>query len=227
MLKSVSWLAVLGTALLLTSAPNATLAQVTQSEQSTEALLTISGQVVDAYENYYVVRSDGGRLNIQFNGWPEILPDRRPVLGIGDNIRAVGAIGPNALNADGVVDVIAVYVEDRNAYFALSGSAVSASDIDALTLPPNLGFGPIDGRVSLTGVIVEIDKGVLVVQTGGIRMTVESSSLNYNPFDTVGRQHLKLGDTVAVGGVLEPNATDEPRIKADRITSIFIVSAAI
>ena len=227
MIKSVSCWVALAAALSLTSAPNATLAQVAQSEQSTEALLTISGQVVDAYENYYVLRSDGGRLNIRFNGWPEILPDRRPVLGIGDNIRAVGAIGPNALNADGVMDVIAVYVEDRNAYFALSGSAVSASDIDALTLPPTLGSGPIDGRVSFTGVIVEIEKGVLVVQAGRIRMTVDSSSLNYNPFDTVRRQRLKLGDSVTVGGVLEPNATDEPSIKADRITSIFIVSAAI
>ncbi|THV12629.1 hypothetical protein [Rhizobium rhizophilum] len=227
MIKSVSCWVALAAALLLTSAPNATLAQVAQSEQPSEALLTISGQVVDAYEDYYVIRSDGGRVNIRFNGWPESLPGKRPVLGIGDNIRAVGSVGPNALNADGTMDVVAVYVEDRNAYFALSGSAVSSSEIGALTFPPHLGFGPIDGRVSLTGVIVEIDKGVLVVGAGGVRMTVETSSLNYNPFDTIGSQRLKLGDSVTVGGVLKPNAADEPSIKADSITSIFIVSAAI
>ncbi len=227
MIKSVSCWVALAAALSLTSAPTATLAQVSQNEQPTEALLTISGQVVNAYEDHYVIRSDGGRMNIRFDGWPKSLPGNRPVLGIGDNIRAVGSIGPNALNVDGFIDVVAVYVEDRNAYFALSGSAVSASDIDALTLPPNLGFGPIDGRVSLTGVIVEIDKGMLVVRAGGVRMTVETSSLNYNPFDTIGSQRLKIGDSVTVGGVLEPNAADEPSLKADRITSIFIVSAAI
>jgi hypothetical protein len=83
----------LAAALLLTSAPTATLAQGTQNEQPTEAVLTISGQVVDAYEDYYVVRFDGGRMNIRFEGWPKSLPGKRPVLGIGDNIRAVGVNG--------------------------------------------------------------------------------------------------------------------------------------
>lgn len=227
MMNSLSCWVALAAALLLTSMPTATIAQGTQNEQSRVSLLTISGQIVDAYDDYYVIRSDGGRMNIRFDGWPKNLPGKRPVLGIGDNIRAVGSIGPNALAADGSMDVVAVYVEDRNAYFALSGSVVSTSDIDALTFPPNLGFGPVDGRVSLTGVIAEIDKGVLVVRAGDVRIPVETSSLNYNPFDTIGSQRLKLGDSVTVGGVLETNAENEPSIRADRITSIFIVSAAI
>jgi len=149
------------------------------------------------------------------------------VLGIGDNITTVGRLGPDALTFDGTLDVVGVYVEDRNAYFALSEFAASSLKSAASIFPPNLGFGPVDGRVNLTGVISEIDKGDLTLQAGGVRIPIETSSLNYNPFDNIGSQRLRLGDTVTVGGVLEKNAEDGPSIRADRVTSIFVISAAM
>lgn len=227
MINSVScWIAV-AVALLLTSAPIAAVAQDMQNEQPMEFLFSISGQVVDKFEGYYVIRSDGGRSNIRFQGWPKNLPGNRPILGIGDNVTAIGWLGPDSLTVDGFLDVVGVYVEDRNAYFALSESAVSSSKSATSIFPPNLGFGPVDGRVSLIGVISEIDKSDLTVLAGGVRIPIETSSLNYNPFDNIGSQRLRLGDTVTVGGVLETNAEDGPSVRADRVTSIFVISAVM
>ncbi len=65
MTNSVSCWIVVAVALLLTNAPTATIAQDIQNEQPMEFLFSISGQVVDAFEDHYVIRSDGGRSNIR------------------------------------------------------------------------------------------------------------------------------------------------------------------
>jgi len=220
------WVAA-ATVFLLASTPDDSIAQDLSHEQSMQSLFSISGQVVDALDGHYVVKSEGGRTKIRFRGWPSDLSGDRSVLGIGDNVTAVGWLGLDALTADGILDIVGVYVEDRHAYFALSGSDVSASKSPAPILLPSGGFGPVDGRASLTGIISEIEDGELNVRAGDIRILVETSSLSYNPFDDIGIQRLTLGDTVTVGGVLEQNAEDGPRLRADRVTTIFVISAAM
>jgi hypothetical protein len=220
MLRSISSL-VAAMALLLAGAPGGVRAQGVPFEPS-EPLVSISGQVVDRPDDYYVVRSDGGRTRIRFRGWPEELPGDRSVLGIGDNVRATGWLGEDTLAVGGILDVVGVYVEDRRAYFALGEFADGAVPF----LPPIGGIGPVDGRTSLTGVIGEIGTGELVLRAGELRIPVATSSLRYNPFDDVGSQRLRPGDTVTVEGTLDRSSEDGPRLRADRITSIFVVGAA-
>lgn len=213
--------------LLLTSAPDASIAQDRSHEKSMESLFSISGQVVDDLDGYYVLRSDGGRTKIRFRGWPKDLPANPSILGIGDDVTVVGWLGPDTLTVGGILDVMGVYVEDRRAYFALSASADDASERAAPILPPSGGFGPVNGRASLTGIISEIGDGELTLQAGDVRILVETSSLSYDPFDENGSQRLSLGDTVTVGGVLERNIKDGPRLRADRVTSIFVIIATM
>lgn len=227
MINSVSRWVAAATVFLLASAPDASIAQDISHEQSMESLFSISGQVVDAPGGYYVVRSEGGRTKIRFRGWPSDLPGDRSVLSIGDNVTAVGWLGPDALTVDGILDIVGVYVEDRHAYFVLSQSEVSSSKSAASIFPPSGGFGPVDGRTSLTGVISEIGEDELTLRAGDVQIPTETSSLSYDPFDDIGSQRLSLGDTVTVGGILERNAEKGPRLRAARVTSIFVISAAM
>ncbi len=219
--------AVAATAWVLASAPNASFAEDHSPKQPLKSLFSISGQVVDALDGYYVIRSEGGRTKIRFLGWPRDLPGDRPVLGIGDDVTAVGWLGPDTLTVGGTLDVEGVYVEDRRAYFAISEFADGASGDFAPILLPSSGFGPVDGRASITGVISEVGDGALTLRAGDVQISVETSALNYDPFDAIGSQMLSLGDTVTVGGVLERNAEDGPQLRADRVTSIFVLSTAM
>ncbi len=208
-------------ALLLASTFGEVRAQDLPAKPPMEALFSISGQVVDALDGYYVLRSDGVRTNIRFRDWPADLPGGRAVLGIGDVVTATGWLGATSLT----LDVVSVYVEDRNAYFTLSQTVDTADEGSAPIFLPSPGFGPADSSASFTGVISEIGDGELTLRAGELNVPVEMSSLSRNPFDDIGSQRLNIGDTIMIDGTVQRNSGGEIGLQAIRVTSIFVVEA--
>jgi hypothetical protein len=181
---------------------------------------------VDAQDGYFDLRSDDIRTNIRFSDWPGVLRDESAVLAIGDNVIAFGWLGATSLTSGGALDVVGVYVEDRKTYFTLSQAIDTIDDSDAPILPPSGGFGPVDNSASLTGVISEIAEGNLILRAGEVDVPVQMSSLSHNPYDDIGSQVLKIGDTIMINGPLTRNSSGEFGLRATRVTRISVVEAA-
>lgn len=206
-------------ALLLTIAFGDARAQALPAKPLVEAPFSISGQVVDALDGYYVLRTEGMRANIKFSDWPAEYRGR-VVLGLGDAVTATGWLDATSLTVGGALDVVAVYVEDKNTYFTLNQTVDSVYQKLAPRLPPS---GDAEHSVSLTGVISEIGNDNLTLSVGKMMILVDMSSLSRNPFDDIGSQKLEIGTAVMIDGVVERNTSGAVDLLAHRVTSIIVV----
>jgi hypothetical protein len=75
--------------------------------------------------------------------------------------------------------------------------------------------------VTLTGTVQSIDGGYMVVDAGLFTYSVDTDTLNYDPFDSTGLQRIEVGDRVSVTGRFDDSDFfDRPEIDATALTEL-------
>lgn len=224
-----TWKSQVGIALVATVAstvPDWSLSQTASPSLPSEGMFSVSGLVIDVVDGTYTVRSDRARIQLQLSDWPSDFQGEGDMLDIGDSVTATGWLDVDTLSPDGALDVLAVYVEDSRTYYTLAQATTIAKWSGMQLPPPSGGFGPVEHSVSLVGIIEEIDGDEAFFSAGEFGILVNTSSLNYDPFDDVGVEGLTLGDTVIVDGMLEQGSDGSPQLQAQSLTRIVVVEAA-
>ena len=223
-----TWLraAVVCAALLgLVSAGSGLAAQEDPAEpQAPGSLLSVSGQVVDMVGGHYVVRHDDGRIEVDFSGWPRDIPGDVPIVGIGDNVRVTGRMHADFVRT-GTLDAIAVYVEDRHAYFSLSEHAAPGEQPAAPLVFP-IDALRREGNASISGAVIALREEGFILASGGVEVSIDTSPLFYDPFDPIGIQRLQAGDLVHVSGTLGGGFPEERVMRAQSVTKVYIIPPA-
>lgn len=187
-------------------------------------LFTVSGQVVDSVRGDYVLQHDGGTVDVNFSGWPRELPGGGAIMGIGDIVTVTGWMDAEFVRT-GSLGAVAVYVEDRRAFFSLGEAAAAEAGMLRPLILPGATLGR-DGDGDLVGTIVTVQEDGFVLGSGGVEVSVDTSALFYNPFDQVGAQRLEVGDVVHVRGGLGARFAEEPVMQAESVTSVYVIGAA-
>jgi len=190
-------------------------------DNGTGTFLTVSGQVVDALQGGYVLRHGGGVVGVNFAGWPRELPGDQAIMGIGDVVTVTGRMDPEFVRT-GSLDAVAVFVEDRRAYFALGAPAARSDQRLRPMVWPGDGFG----GTGVSGTVVALGGDGFTLDAGGVEVAVDTGPLVYNPYDGVGAQQLRVDDLVHVSGDLSAEFTDTRTIRAERVTTVFVISAS-
>lgn len=179
--------------------------------------ISISGQIIDEDNGCHVLQSAAGQTRIGIAGWP----GDRPIFGVGDEVTEIGSLTRDFLS-DRMLDIAAVYVADRRAYFVM-GQKEPAATLVIPSLPRVADGGP----ALVTGTILELAANGFVLEASDAELPVETDLLKYKRYDDIGAQRLRVGDLVLVGGSLERDAEFRPTRRAETVTSIHIVHAGV
>ena len=131
----------------------------------------------------------------------------------GDQVVVSGRVDNDFLEQK-KIEAGSVYVKSLDTYFYASSDDELGyySDISpAYTYVDDL---PEDVMVDLQGVVKKIDGREFIIDTGIRTVTVDTSSLIYNPMDDRGMTQIDLLDRVKVSGAVEDEFFDGPELVA-------------
>lgn len=203
----------LALSIIAASLISATAAAQTPRLEPDGSWITISGEVKTPKLDTFVLDYGDGSIIVEMDDW-DLDADAAPLLE-GDNVTVYGVIDQN-LFTDTTIEAGSVYVESLGTYFF--ASAVDEEDFVAVDLTPTIPI--VVGAISYTGTVSAVDGRKFTVNTGDLSVSVDTTSMNYNPMDEVGFQQIEMGDVVTVSGSLDAQALENKTLEA---TSVVIL----
>jgi RNase P/RNase MRP subunit p29 len=170
-------------------------------------LVTVSGRVIDATPDAFVMERDGERIQVRMNGWDWYRNDHREL--VGSTVTVQGRVDDDwrqgrALTAE------AVYANDRGRVYYSPDSPL----VDDMTVARELIATPAASSF-ITGRVIEAGPDRLRIDSGNAVVDVSTRTLDRDPTRGEGPFTLRVGDRVVVAGHLIEQATT-PRSAAGR-----------
>lgn len=183
-------------------------------DKSNNAWISISGWVISADENSFVLDYGKNTVVVELKDW-EWYSDN---FGVVEDFRVTvyGRIDDSMIETT-TIEPISVYVEDMGTYFHVGSTdkKEEANFYDWVT-PPDVKVG----QVTITGTVTKVNGRRFSIARGKKEIVVDTGSMDYNPMDDKGFQRVEKGDVVKVSGQLEADSFKNRGIVADEITSI-------
>ncbi len=195
-------------ALSLVSAP----AVATKSPYlgANNSLITINGKVKSVSPHAFTLDYGDGTIVVEMDDrhWN---PDGYKLVE-GDKVRVTGMIDDDAFETT-KIEAGSVYVESLGTHFFANASDEEDANVTVVT-PVTVSATVVQGKV--TGV-----KGrEFTVDSGKRRLTVDTSSMSYNPLDDEGYQRIEKGDRVIVAGRMNRDFWGMKELNADSVASL-------
>ncbi|MEE3168777.1 MAG: NirD/YgiW/YdeI family stress tolerance protein [Pseudomonadota bacterium] len=175
--------------------------------------ITLSGEVAEAEApDSFVLDYGGGTVRVELDNWsPTQYP---PDLRQGDKVKVRGRVDNDTYDS-AKIEAKSVYVENLGIeFYGSSGDEEAMTSVD---LSPH---DPIKtGEFSISGHVESIDGPVFTIDTGERELTVDTSTLEFDPLDRPGLRNLtlKTGDYVTVTGKARSSLFELRKIVADSI----------
>ncbi|TFL15912.1 hypothetical protein [Jannaschia formosa] len=205
----------------ITSSPYPVAAQPLPTTVDPIEVLTVSGQVTDFYEGVFKLRHTQGVVEMTFGNWPSARETRRPYVEIGDNV-TVSVEMDEMFVEGGVSSVVAIYSEDSRT-FSTFGTPTAGAESAMRPLVSPFDVVGDRGDATLSGTIIEVSSEGFVLSAGAAEVDVDTSTLFYNPYDTIGGQRLEVGDLVAVSGLLNPGFPQDSDFTAEQVVEVRLI----
>ena len=193
-LKTLPRLAAGAAAVALCAAVPAVAAE-TPAATSDGEWLSLSGSVVSTAPESFMLDYGSKTIRVEMDDYDWYLEN--PILE-GDQVIVTGQMDADFWQ-NRTIEASSVYVKSLNTmYFA------SAADEEGAVVPI-LSVDPLtDGEsVSLTGTVRQIVGDELTLDAGLMNYRVDTASLDYDPLDDDGVQHIAVGDRISVFGRMD------------------------
>lgn len=211
-LKTLPRLAAGAAAVALCAAVPAVAAE-TPAATSDGEWLSLSGSVVSTAPESFMLDYGSKTIRVEMDDYDWYLEN--PILE-GDQVIVTGQMDADFWQ-NRTIEASSVYVKSLNTmYFA------SAADEEGAVVPI-LSVDPLtDGEsVSLTGTVRQIVGDELTLDAGLMNYRVDTASLDYDPLDDDGVQHIAVGDRISVFGRMDDaDLFDRREIDAKVLTEL-------
>lgn len=178
-----------------------------------ETWTSLSGTVTSAGPESFRMNYGDGIVTVEMEDWETY--GEEFILTKGDHATVFGEVDKDFYEEDSV-EASSLYVEDLNSYFY-------ASDIDAENLGDWIVKTPVEpGETTYIGNVTSVDEsaGTFTIDSGKRALTVDTTSMPYNPLDDEGYQRIDKGERVSVNGSIDRGFHQDRRIEAETVVTL-------
>lgn len=155
--------------------------------------ITLSGEVASTADESFTLDYGDGSVTVTMEDWDWY--DNNGAVLEDDNVTVYGKVNDETYEKT-TIDASSIFVEGLGTYFYASAEdEESFEDIDIAPSVP-----VVVGALSVTGTVTEVDGREFKIDSGLREVTVDTSSMDYNPMDESRFQTLEEGDLVTVTG---------------------------
>jgi uncharacterized protein YdeI (BOF family) len=172
------------------------------------SFISINGTVQSAKADSFVLDYGDGIITVEMDDWDWYREGYK--LLNGDNVTVYGRIDDDLFEV-AKIEASSVYVKGLNSFFF-------ANDADEEDFAYVNFVAPMTAAIN--GEVQEINGREFTVDTGTGALSVDTSSMPYNPLDKEGYQRVEKGDRVSVVGALNPGFFSEREIEADAVMTL-------
>ena len=179
------------------------------------SLIAITGTVVEPTEESFVLEYKGGEILVEMDDWEWQRYDEAYGLLEGKKVTVHGVIDDDLYEL-AKIEASSVYVDSLNTYFYASPVDEENATIWLTDVPV------IAGTVVVRGTITSTDpaSAEFTVDTAGRQLTVDASTLGYNPVDARGFQQIEEGDFVSVSGIMDEGFLKDRVLRAASVVTL-------
>jgi len=183
--------------------------------QPDETWISISGKAVSADVDSFLLDYGKGIVTVEMDDWDwyqeghKIIEDHK--------VTVYGKIDDDMFETT-TIEASSVYDENLGTYFYASAADVEYDD----DYDYWVSFVPVTiPRTVVRGTVTSINGRKFTINTGSRKITVDTSTMLYNPMDGAGFQRVDKGDYVSVSGNMEDNFWQERKLMADAVVTLY------
>lgn len=179
------------------------------------SLIAITGTVVDPTEESFVLEYEGGEILVEMDDWEWQRYDEAYGLLEGKKVTVHGVVDDDLYEL-AKIEASSVYVDSLNTYFYASPIDEEDTAIWLTDVPV------VAGTVVVRGTVTSTDpaSAEFTVDTAGQQLTVDASTLGYNPLDARGFQQIEKGDWVSVSGIMDEGFLKDRVVRAASVVTV-------
>lgn len=175
--------------------------------------ITLKGVVASAADDFFVLDYGEGLVTVEMDDWDWYEEGKNIIEG--DEVTVYGRVDDD-LYETATIEASSVYVEDLNTYFYASAADEEELINYTVISTPVV----VDVTMELTGTVTDVDGREFTLDTGRREVTVDTSTMPYNPMDDEGYQRIREGDLVKVSGDIDYDLFEGREIMADTIITL-------
>lgn len=182
---------------------------------SNNSWITVSGEITDTADDAFTLKYGAQSIPVEIGdmGW---YSDGRQMLE-GQNVTVTGMIDDDLFERRSI-EARSVYVDSLNTYYY-----ASAADEEDSFYPygDSYYYGDVDvDSIALTGTVENIIGRQFKLDTGSRAVTIDTSTMSYNPLDGEGYHRVGEGDRVRVTGSADTSIFDLHEVDASTLVTL-------
>lgn len=155
--------------------------------------ITLSGEVADAAEESFTLDYGDGTVKVAMEDWDWY--DENAAVLEDDKVTVYGKVEDETYEKT-TIEASSIFVEGLGTYFY--ASAEDHDSFEDIDIAPDIPV--VVGQLTITGTITDVDGRDFKIDSGLREVTVDTSSMDYNPMEKDRFQTLEVGDLVTVTG---------------------------
>jgi len=201
-------LTITATTTALAGLPLAAFAAETPYSKPDGTWISLSGTAVETSPDSFVLDYGQNTVTVEMDDWSWY--DQEGVgLIEGDRVTVYGEVDDDLAEMS-KIEASSVYVESLGTYFY-------ADSADEESLRLSVATPIVAGFTEVVGTVTSTSGHEFTVDTDLQQVTIDTTSLLYNPMDDVGYQQIDEGDLVSVTGDMETDLLESMELMADSI----------
>ena len=180
-----------------------------------DSRIAITGTVAEPTEESFVLEYAGGEVLVEMDAWEWQRYDEAYGLLEGDKVTVHGIVDDD-LYETAKIEASSVYVASLNTYFFASPRDEEDATVWLTDVPVVVGTVVVRGTVSGT----DPASAEFTVDTEAQKLTVDASTLGYNPLDARGFQQIEKGDLVSVSGMMDEGFLKDRVLRATSVVTL-------
>lgn len=182
-----------------------------------ESWITLNGVVSSTSKDTFRLDYGEGLVTVEMDDWDWY--QEGEALNSGDKVRVHGRIDDD-LHEKRKIEASSVYVEDLKTHFFASAADEETDSQLALSAFDTSEKVNDGSWINVKGTVINVHDREFVLDTGGVRIQIDTINMNYNPLDDEGFQQLDEGDKVSVSGTVDLDFFEKSEIQAKTITTL-------
>jgi uncharacterized protein YdeI (BOF family) len=174
--------------------------------------ISIDGEVISTSPDAFVLDYGDGMITVEMDDWDDDADGYKLLKG--DKVNVTGVVDADLFEATSI-EASSVYVEGLNTYFY-----ASATDEEDANFYIGLATPVTVSEASLQGFVTEVNGDEFTLNSGFLKLTVDTDAMPYDPLDNKGYQKIEEGDKVQVSGTLVNDFFTEKELIADGVVTL-------
>ncbi len=178
-----------------------------------ETWISISGTAVDTRPDAFYLDYGKGVIMVEMDGWSWYAGVFKKV--DGDKVTVYGRIDDDLFETT-TIEASSVYDQNMGTYFFANPADEEYEDDYAYWLSGVV----VPGWMEVRGTVTSVDGRQFTIDAGPRKLTVDTTTLSYNPLDKSGFQKIEKGDYVKASGYLEVDFWEGRMLKAESLIEV-------